>query len=307
MNASDALPEDVERGQALNLVEMMPAYALGAADAEEAAAILRAFAAQKEGTSSAQSKAELQAYQELAELLLYAPPRAAAPPGLALRLQAQLAAPALSPAPPRRAWNWPLVAAIAAAIAAAALLLFNLLAMREIDTLRMSQASLQQQVALQATHATQAAGASATRVVAQEAALAATLAVTLTAQQEQIATQDALLTQLVVGESERYTMTAVQPQSSAVANVAWLDDENVAVLRAEGFPPLEEGRAYQLWLIRGDTRTSGGLFTVDEYGCGTYVFHPTESLEAFDGMGITPEPAEGSPGPTAPPVVRAQL
>jgi hypothetical protein len=30
-------------------------------------------------------------------------------------------------------------------------------------------------------------------------------------------------------------------------------------------------------------------------------------LDNFDGMGITPEPAGGSPGPTAPPVVRAQL
>jgi anti-sigma-K factor RskA len=102
-------------------------------------------------------------------------------------------------------------------------------------------------------------------------------------------------------------MKAVEEGSEAIAQVAWLDAANTAVLRAEGFPPLEEGEAYQLWLIRGDQRTSGGLFTVDEYGCGTLIFHPTESLEDFDGMGITPEPASGSPGPTAPPVVRAQL
>jgi hypothetical protein len=292
MNARDAVPEDAEQGLPSDLAEMMPAYALGAADAEETTAVHRALASQADEAQAAQAKAELRAYQELAEMLLYAAPAAAAPLSLATSLQTRLAASNLPPAPPRRAWNWPLVVAVVAAVAAAALLLFNLLAMREINTLRTSQASLQQQVALQS---------------AEETALAATLAVTLTAQQGQIATQDALLTQLVVGESERYTMTAVQPESSAVANVAWLDDENVAILRAEGFPPLEQGRAYQLWLIRGDTRTSGGLFTVDEYGCGTYVFHPTESLEAFDGMGITPEPAEGSPGPTAPPVVRAQL
>jgi anti-sigma-K factor RskA len=130
---------------------------------------------------------------------------------------------------------------------------------------------------------------------------------TLQAQNNQIAMQDSLLGQLVAGNSERYTMHAVQPGSSAVAQVAWLDQDNTAVLRAEGFPPLQEGQAYQLWLIRGDTRTSGGLFTVDDTGCGTYIFHPAQSLDDFDGMGITPEPATGSPGPTAPPVVRAQL
>jgi anti-sigma-K factor RskA len=129
----------------------------------------------------------------------------------------------------------------------------------------------------------------------------------LNARQQQVATQDALLASLVVRDTERYTMAAVDPQSSAVARVTWVDEDNVAVLRAEGFPPLPPDQAYQLWLVTGDDRTSGGLFTVDEYGCGTFVFHPTQSLDDFDGMGITPEPATGSPGPTAPPVVRAQL
>jgi hypothetical protein len=372
MNARDAAQGAGEPRPPQKLTDLAAAYALGAADAEEAGAFLRLVAARgsaeaAEAQAAAQAAAELQAYQELAELLLFAPPPAAAPPGLAARLRAALDAPVKGgiqeaaaggtaggalggapvsapggtaeaavgtlsahaaagvgatvaaagaqieeagalppgrkPAPGGRAWSWPLAVALAAAAIAAALLLFSLLAMRDLDALRLSQASLQQQVALQAAQATQGAGEMATRTAVQEAALAATLAV----QGGQIATQDALLTQLVVGESERYTMTAVQPDSSAVANVAWLDEENVAILRAEGFPPLGEGKAYQLWLIRGETRTSGGLFTVDEYGCGTYVFHPTESLEAFDGMGITPEPAAGSPGPTSPPVVRAQL
>jgi hypothetical protein len=172
------------------------------------------------------------------------------------------------------------------------LLLLNIYWLREVSALRASHAALQQKLDAQ---------------TAQFTAYVAEQERTLQAQNEQIATQDALLAQLVAGESEHYTMHAVQPGSNAVAQVAWLDQDNTAILRAEGFPPLQEGQAYQLWLIRGDTRTSGGLFTVDESGCGTYVFHPTQALDQFDGMGITPEPAGGSPGPTAPPVVRAQL
>jgi anti-sigma-K factor RskA len=116
-----------------------------------------------------------------------------------------------------------------------------------------------------------------------------------------------VLAALVSSEGERYTMNAAQEGSQALAEVAWLFDKNVAVLRASGFPALEAGKVYQLWLIRNGERTSGGTFVVDEQGTGTFVFTPPESLDNFEGMGITPEPAGGSPGPTAPPVVRAQL
>jgi hypothetical protein len=196
--------------------------------------------------------------------------------------------------PPRagRAWHWSKIITVAALLAAALLLLLNLYWMREVGALRASYLALEQQLQ------------------EQDAAFTATLAEQermVGEQRDRLASQDALLAQFVTGDSERYTMNAVEPGSSALAQVAWLDAANTAVLRAEGFPPLAEGKAYQLWLIRGDQRTSGGLFTVDDAGCGTLIFHPTESLEAFDGMGITPEPASGSPGPTAPPVVRAQL
>jgi hypothetical protein len=295
---------------------LAPAFALGAADADETAAFHAALA---RTATSARTAQALAPYRELAEQMLFAVPPAAVPPALAGRLQAALAAEdaptsgaqarLATPLPGGtavgtsseaagqagtggRAWHWPRLVTLAALLAAAALLLLNLFWMRELSSLRASDMALQQKLHDQATEF-------AAALAAQEQ--------TLQGQKEQIAAQDALLAQFVTGESERYTMNAVVEGSGAIAQVAWLDTANTAVLRAEGFPPLEEGEAYQLWLIRGDQRTSGGLFTVDEYGCGTLIFHPTESLEDFDGMGITPEPATGSPGPTAPPVVRAQL
>lgn len=298
------LPEEPVRWDRQTPIEdLVPAVVLGAADAQESAAVLR-------HAGDPDVAAALTAYGELADALLLAVPAAAPPPRLAANLRAALerapdvvqtsgalvaersAAPAPGASAPRRAWHWPQILAAAASAACLLLLMLNLYWLREIGMLRQDQAALRQQLQDQATEFT-AQLAKQEQVVADQA--------------ERITQQDQLVTSLMAETGERYAMHAVQPDSPAVAQVAWLEDANLAVLRAEGFPPLEPGKAYQLWLIRGDQRTSGGLFTVDPSGCGTLVFHPSESLDAFDGMGITPEPATGSPGPTAPPVVRAQL
>lgn len=314
MNAQRAVQDPFEGGLPPEIEELAGAFALGAADADEAAAFLRALA---NPATAVRAAAVLAPYRGLAEALLYSAPAASAPPELGSRLLAAAAAEDVraaaalgsaagrAPAKPvfpagaaertragGRAWHWPGFWAVAAAGAIAVLLLLNLYWLRELGALRASHVALEQQLEDQTAELS-------TALAEQERMLQG--------QKEQLAAQDALLAQFVTSDSERYTMYAVQEGSSATAQVAWLDAANTAVLRAESFPPLEEGKAYQLWLIRGDERTSGGLFTVDEYGCATLVFHPTQSLDDFDGMGITPEPAVGSPGPTAPPIVRAQL
>ena len=321
MNAPGASQEPAQPDLPSNLQDLVPAFAIGAADPDEAAALIHALALPAADSSGqSQLAGELAAYLELGGLLAYSAPPTVAPAALEQRLRSALgsalygapanpealavvaAAPAASfvaanPVPAGkidhgRRWHWSQAVAIGASAAAILLLLVNMYWVHELGALRTSHAALQQQLNAQTAQFT------ADMADQQQA---------LETQAQQIATQDTILAQLVAGNSERYTMHAVQPGSSAVAQVAWLDQQNTAILRAEGFPPLAEGQAYQLWLLHGDTRTSGGLFTVDEAGCGTYIFHPSQSLEDFDGMGITPEPATGSPGPTAPPVVRAQL
>ncbi len=320
MNAPGAPQEPAQPDLPPNLQDLVPAFAIGAADPDEVVAILHALAAPSAAPGAAALAGEIAVYLELSELLAYGTPPAAAPAAVEEHLRAAIggeirsaagspdtmlaaaAVPAASfvaanrgPAAPLdhgRRWHWSPVLAAAASAAAVLLLLVNIYWVREIGALRASHAALQQQLNAQ---------------TAQFAADMADQQRALATQAQQISTQDTILAQLVAGNSERYTMHAVQPGSSAIAEVAWLDQENVAILRAEGFPPLAAGQAYQLWLLHGDSRTSGGLFTVDEAGCGTFIFHPSQSLEDFDGMGITPEPATGSPGPTAPPVVRAQL
>lgn len=308
MNAGHTPDEPVQPEQQFSIEDLVPAFLLGATDAEETAAVLR-------HAGAPQVAGELERYAPLAEALLYAGPIVPPPATLGASLQAALGAAAQASAPTAappvtqppviqppviqppvtekssqaRAWQWPQLAAVAAAVV---LLLLNLYWLREIAMLRQSYVALQGQLRQQADEFL-------LRMLEQETILAE--------QQQQILRQDELLGTLMADSGERYTMQPVEPDSAAIAQVAWLEGSNVAVLRAQNFPILEEGKQYQLWLISGDERTSGGLFSVDDYGCANILFHPDRSLDAFDGMGITPEPAGGSPGPTGPPIVRAQL
>lgn len=95
--------------------------------------------------------------------------------------------------------------------------------------------------------------------------------------------------------------------ANALAAVIWEPETKQALLYAQGFPPLESDMAYQLWLIRDDERISAGVFQVNITGNGTFVFSTPDILDNFDALGITPEPASGSPQPTGNPVVFGEL
>lgn len=70
-----------------------------------------------------------------------------------------------------------------------------------------------------------------------------------------------------------------------------------AVFVAENLAQLDETQVYQLWLIRGETPVSAGLFNVDETGRGVLV-DVTAVPGSFEAIGLTIEPAGGSPSPT---------
>ena len=79
-----------------------------------------------------------------------------------------------------------------------------------------------------------------------------------------------------------------------------------ALLVSQGLET-QEAMGYQLWVIRDGHRSSGGVFTVDSTGYGLlYVKFPAP-LEEFSSIGITMEPEEGSPGPTGMKVLETQL
>ena len=83
---------------------------------------------------------------------------------------------------------------------------------------------------------------------------------------------------------------------------------NQVLVVASDLPPVPSGRAYQLWFVRPDgQRDTGGMLNVNAQGDGTLLAHAPAGLAAYTAIGITEEPATGSPQPSGPKIVSAPL
>jgi hypothetical protein len=81
----------------------------------------------------------------------------------------------------------------------------------------------------------------------------------------------------------------------------------IAVFSVEALEQLPNG-AYQLWLVRQDEAPiSAGVFNADDTGNGTLIFEISEPIGSFDRLGVTIEPAGGSPTPTGRAVFSGEL
>jgi anti-sigma-K factor RskA len=74
--------------------------------------------------------------------------------------------------------------------------------------------------------------------------------------------------------------------------------DNGGVLAMRGLPRLDAAHQYQLWLVRNGERRSGGVFSVDEDGYGNLLLTIPKDFRGFTTLGISIEPAGGSPAPT---------
>jgi anti-sigma-K factor RskA len=99
--------------------------------------------------------------------------------------------------------------------------------------------------------------------------------------------------------------TDATPQ--AVGMVVVSQDGEHGTLVVDGLPSLDEMSQYQLWLIRDEQRTNGGVFSVDEEGYGNLWVSSPEPLLSYSAFGITVEPVGGSPGPTGVKVLGGEL
>lgn len=86
-------------------------------------------------------------------------------------------------------------------------------------------------------------------------------------------------------------------------------DSDLAVLSVRGLEKLPTDQDYQVWLIEPDqNRINGGVFKPDSpEGYISFVIHSPKAMDSFIGIGVTIEPAGGSPGPTGPRVLGTQL
>jgi anti-sigma-K factor RskA len=247
------------------LQELLPAYELGIADADERQLVERLLA---ECPESAALVAEQKEYQEIADQMLFSAPIVEPPPHLLanlLRETAPQAPPAALPGPEEatrtgRNWRWPAAAVVL-------LLGLNVFSLIQITNLQTEQNELAVQVNRQ------------------------TSIMTLFARDE--------LTRFELHDVREET--GISLASGVVLCNPW---ETVAVVHAENFPPLSPDNRYQVWLWRDDERTSAGIMEVDATGSGTYVFEAPDAMGTYHYVRIAPVLPVGSQ-PTGPVVIGA--
>lgn len=84
------------------------------------------------------------------------------------------------------------------------------------------------------------------------------------------------------------------------------DGQNGAFV-VDALPTLEPDHQYQLWLLHNGYRTSGAVFSVDEYGYGGGRIRAPKNLFEYSGCDVSVEPAGGSSEPTGEKVLAGNL
>ena len=111
------------------------------------------------------------------------------------------------------------------------------------------------------------------------------------------------------GDDKPVRQHAVSCAASGVADgvvYVW-PGSNVALLCVYAMPQLEQGKTYQAWLVQDGKRTSAGTFNVNRDGYGVLLINSGKPVSEYQQLGITVEPAGGSPAPTTPRVIGGNL
>jgi len=157
------------------------------------------------------------------------------------------------------------------------------------------------------------------------AALAILWAIVLSAKVTRLQNEVAALNDTVAGQENRIeeintTLSQLTPSTVITVSLKGTDvepqaqgqliaspDSQSGVLAVARLTPLEVGKTYQVWLIRGGKPVSAGLLTVDEEGQGVLVISSEEEIGSFDALGISIEPKKGSLQPTGEIVVLSEF
>lgn len=107
----------------------------------------------------------------------------------------------------------------------------------------------------------------------------------------------------VLGAPDATTL-AMDGPSSATASVVMSPTRGEALFVASGLPEVPEEQIYELWLISGETATPAGLVRPDD-GRAQHVM--SGDLTTVTAIGVTVEPAAGSPQPTSDPILVAPV
>jgi anti-sigma-K factor RskA len=137
------------------------------------------------------------------------------------------------------------------------------------------------------------------------AAAAASGAAALTAEHDLGAAQRGAHAIAEVLNAPDAVMVTARVTAGGTATIVMSHRDHSLVFTTAGLPPLLAGRCYQLWLMgpRGDR--PAGMLPAPHAGMTSPVI--VTGLTADDRVGLTVEPAGGSPHPTSTPVLMLSL
>ncbi len=230
----------------------LAAYALGALDPEETAAL------EAHLQTCEPCRAELADYQSVSSGLLAALPPRPPRPAVKRALQKQLAG---QSSRARAGFSWPLGQLVAGALLVA-LVALNVFTVYQLYTLKQEQAEQDRQRASEQTAISMLAYPTTQTLAFAENGVSGSL--------------------------------LVDKQRNLVAVFAW------------NLPDLPPGKAFQMWLTDPNgNRTSGGFLVPEaNYPFVMAVVHPSQPVANYTSLGVTLEPAGGSPAPTGPRLFR---
>lgn len=124
--------------------------------------------------------------------------------------------------------------------------------------------------------------------------------------EQQLAEQQPVADLLRVPGTRLVTLTARDDPSQIQGYLLLRPDAREAFVTTAALTPLPADQTYQLWLI-GEGAESVGTFALDAQGVGTIAVEAARPLSQYQAIGITVEPAGGSPQPTSDPIVLTNL
>lgn len=120
--------------------------------------------------------------------------------------------------------------------------------------------------------------------------------------------QEQLLTVSTLGRANLETITLAANDTPALGVLLWAAEDNQILLVSDQLSPLEPEQTYQLWLIGQDEQIeSVGTFAAESDASTVIRFDVPFAVSAFGQLGISIEPAGGSPAPTTDPIAVGSL
>jgi hypothetical protein len=263
----------------------LDAWAIGALDADDAAAVEAHLASCAECAALAGQAAEE------AGALALAVPLVRAPEALGSRILA--AAQAIErPGSHARRPNWWQAAAAILIFAAAGLLAWSAYLQSEVNDL---------------SHQNDSVAAAATSQGAELATLRTELTFARSFTADLATTQDAMVKIMSQDDMSKTPLDGTGAAPDASGRYVWSATERLGALVATGLPALEQGETYQLWAVYERAWKPAGTFAVDHEGSGRLVVSNLSGGGSgrLIGFAVSIEPLTGSETPTGPIVLQS--